>query len=1019
VRSTSVGSIIVLIIVLASSVTAIVVARQPPPAPAPGLAQMPAQAPTFRSGVDRVTVDAMVVGKDGVPVRGLTAQDFQLEVGGRPRAIQSVDFTDFEQPDATPDDPAAAAPQAAREAFPEVSTNAAKVPGRIVIIVADAASFAPGDERPLVLAGVEFVRKLLPRDRVGLLTIPNGMPNVDVTLDHDRVTTALTHVMGKADAPGSIDVFVGLNEAVRITLQDAMVTRDVIERECMLKTNPPPNCGPEVQRRAQQIVMDARIANDARLRMLRQLFEGLSKVEGPKIVVLLSDGIAHIGNTMAMDIRDVNAAAARSSTSIYAIQMYRRGLAADAVAAPGYDGVADQQLLAEGLADLAVGAGGTMIQQAGKIDQAFERVSREIAGRYVVSFNVEPEDRTGKPRKIELKLPKGSASLLRYRREFVWTPSATTLLTNGSAPAGAGARSGAGLAAAAGVTSPTPELLEVANALSSGGAHNALPLVASTLTSPDPEAPGQHTTLWVRIGQADVHPPSATLIFEVLNEKNVRVATSQQTLQAKPGESLDYVAKMALPPGRYVVRLAARDPDGRLGTVEHPFEARLATAGSLSAGNLMLLDARAMAAGRSSLVRVLAPDASAFHTFVELQAPASFDWSGVRGLLEALDPTDGAVRASWLMGVRELRDPRRRGLEAVVPVAGWTPGTYRVRATIMNGDEPVATLTRSIVLKTPPPADTSAPAPESRSTGVRSASAPGADAAPTPAAAIVGPDGVVPRAMAYVRDYLTQGSSVVAEERSVQILRRGPPNPNAQDVDEALEWRADNDERPRNGRDAIKRRQLVSDVLMVKTSRGTWTTYRDVGIVDGREVGDRARRALRLFTGSSSGSSAGAGAGEGFDARLRKVADESSRYNLARVGNYNVPALPLIMLQPEHAVRFEFAPAGEAVLDGVPTLIRNRLGEDVFMNGRLWIAAADGRVLRTEMAVKDRLAAWSSQIVVSYRVAPSLGLLMPAEMWERHTPADSFHEPYLEGRAVYTNFRRFAVTTSEVPKTGK
>jgi VWFA-related protein len=1002
------------------------------------------QTPTFRSGVDRVTVDAMVVGKAGEPVRGLTAKDFQLEVAGRPRAVQSVDFVDFEQRDASPDDPDAAVASSTREAFPEVSTNAAKVPGRIIIIVADAASFSPGDERPLVLAGVEFVKKLLPRDRVGLLTIPGGMPNVDVTLDHDRVTMALTQVMGRANAVTPFDVFVGLNEAAEITRQDAMTIQRVNERECQMKASKPPNCEQQVLRQAEQIVLETRLANDARLRSLRLLFDGLAKVEGPKTVVLLSDGLARIGNTMEMDIRDINAAAARSSTSVYAIQIFRRGVTADAVIPPEFDAVADQQLLAEGLTDLAVGAGGVMIQQVGKIDRAFERVAREIAGRYVVSFNVESDDRTGKPRKIELKLPNGSGSLLRYRREFVWTPAAETTRLTGAAAPTAGRSGGR---ASAGAIGSTPEIVELGNALASGGTHNELRLVASTFTSPDPAAPGQHTTLWVRVAQPDAHLPSATLLFEVLNEKNVRVATSQQTLQAKPGEPLDYVAKMALPSGRYVLRLAARDPDGRLGTVEHPFEARLASAGSLSAGNLMLLDARAMAAGRSSLIRVLPPDAVAFHTFVELQAPASFDWTGVRGLLEVLDPADGSVRGSQPMGVRDLRDPGRRGLEAVVPVAGWKIGTYRVRATIMNGDEPVAAPTRSIVLRTPPPAAASAPdalsataAPTTAAsttaastsaapTSTASTSTSAADAAPASTAAIVGPDGIVPRAMAYVRDYLTQGSSVVAEERYVQIVRRGPPDPKAQDVDEALEWRVDDDRRARNGRDAIERRQLVSDVLMVKTSRGAWTNYRDVAIVDGREVGDRAKRALRLFTGSGSGAAPDAGAG--FEARLRKVADESSRYNLARIGNYNIPALPLIMLQPEHAGRFEFAPAGDAVLDGVPTvivayrqskgptLIHNRAGDNVFMSGRLWIAAGDGRVLRTEMAVQDRVAAWSSQVVVSYRVAPSLGLLMPAEMWERHTPLDSFRYPYVEGRAVYTNFRRFAVTTSETPRPDK
>ena len=48
--------------------------------------------PTFRSGVDLVTVDAAVHDADGRPVSSLKAEDFRLEVDGRPRPILSAQF---------------------------------------------------------------------------------------------------------------------------------------------------------------------------------------------------------------------------------------------------------------------------------------------------------------------------------------------------------------------------------------------------------------------------------------------------------------------------------------------------------------------------------------------------------------------------------------------------------------------------------------------------------------------------------------------------------------------------------------------------------------------------------------------------------------------------------------------------------------------------------------------------------------------------------------------------------------
>ena len=46
----------------------------------------------FRSGVDRVAVDVIVVDKDGRPVSDLTPADFSLEGDGQRRQIASAQF---------------------------------------------------------------------------------------------------------------------------------------------------------------------------------------------------------------------------------------------------------------------------------------------------------------------------------------------------------------------------------------------------------------------------------------------------------------------------------------------------------------------------------------------------------------------------------------------------------------------------------------------------------------------------------------------------------------------------------------------------------------------------------------------------------------------------------------------------------------------------------------------------------------------------------------------------------------
>jgi hypothetical protein len=95
-----------------------------------------------------------------------------------------------------------------------------------------------------------------------------------------------------------------------------------------------------------------------------------------------------------------------------------------------------------------------------------------------------------------------------------------------------------------------------------------------------------------------------------------------------------------------------------------------------------------------------------------------------------------------------------------------------------------------------------------------------------------------------------------------------------------------------------------------------------------------------------------------------------------------------------------------------PTFVRTTRGDDVFVNGRIWLAD-DGRVIKTALVVDERDTGVKVRIDVVYHEAPNLGLLMPIEMRESYTnlPGDRLRS--IEGRATYSNFRAFKVTTSE------
>ena len=58
------------------------------------LAQSPQQ-PVFRGGVELVTLDVTVVDKDGKPIKGLKAEDFEVTLEGQKRPVRALDFLEF------------------------------------------------------------------------------------------------------------------------------------------------------------------------------------------------------------------------------------------------------------------------------------------------------------------------------------------------------------------------------------------------------------------------------------------------------------------------------------------------------------------------------------------------------------------------------------------------------------------------------------------------------------------------------------------------------------------------------------------------------------------------------------------------------------------------------------------------------------------------------------------------------------------------------------------------------------
>lgn len=258
---------------------------------------------------------------------------------------------------------------------------------------------------------------------------------------------------------------------------------------------------------------------------------------------------------------------------------------------------------------------------------------------------------------------------------------------------------------------------------------------------------------------------------------------------------------------------------------------------------------------------------------------------------------------------------------------------------------------------------------------------------------------VLQRAGAYVLEFQRQLAGIVEQEQYVQNI--SPPSA-----------------------EPVRHRELISDLLLVRpVDADRWIQFRDVFVVDGKPVRDRSERLAKLFLEPTTSSAD----------QVKRIVAESTRYNIGSLERtVNVPVMPLAFLEPRHQARFTFARAknvGPAMAFTCPpgtawaiqyqevepkTLIRTAAGRDLPARGRFWIEPATGRVLMTELIAEDVML--RAMIVVNYTEEGSVGLLVPAEMREQYDiRGDDIVRTgaHVEGRARYSNVRRFTVTVDE------
>jgi len=263
------------------------------------------------------------------------------------------------------------------------------------------------------------------------------------------------------------------------------------------------------------------------------------------------------------------------------------------------------------------------------------------------------------------------------------------------------------------------------------------------------------------------------------------------------------------------------------------------------------------------------------------------------------------------------------------------------------------------------------------------------------------------RAGEYVAEYERSFSDLAAEETYAQ--RVAP-----------WAWKEEGGQRRFVRACAVCKRTTRADLVFVRLAGEIpWASYRDVFEVDGGKVREHEQRLVTLLSNPSADA----------QEQARQLLAASAAYNIGPVKRtVNLPTLPLLFLLPRNQERFEFRLGGRRLIGAMeaielvfretsrPTFVTGPYNAELPAQGRFWVNAARGAVVRSEVEF-DFGAEAEARVTTDYRPEPALAMWVPAEMREHfadvpRAKVKTFPVAFT-GVARYTRFRRFTVSTEE------
>jgi VWFA-related protein len=665
-----------------------------------GLSAQSEQNPVFRSGVEVMEVDVSVVDGQGRPLRDLRAPEFTVTVDGQRRRVVSAEFIS-ETASST------AQPPPARD--PYVSNNSERRAGRLILLVVDRNNIDTHTLRTALVSTRNFIDKLTPDDRLGFVALPPPGPSVDFTTNRAQVLEALARVVGMDDAlPGRFEI--SDYEAVAFTDgTNPFVIQKLLSRVCddADPTTLSP-CDRDVQQEALAISSAIRQRTTESVSAFARLLGSLRDVDGPKSLIVLSQGLMLQGShAEASELANL-AAEARVNVNVL---LFDTPQGDASMARPSETAQEDRALREGGLDTFASRSRGSLFRVLANPQYVFDRIASEISAHYMLGVEPAEKDRDGKAHQIRVVVARKGVSV-RARRQVQYT-----------------------------VRAPSPwsrdELM--GRVLRSPTAKNDLPMRLSSYVYRDAE-PGKVRVLMAAEIDAEGADQGIDLAlgFALYDREGTVLMSGLERKIYSPNSDLPIRYELTLPvvPGNYRVRLAAMDLAGKTGSVEREVQAFQMTGQEFALGDLLLSPVRDVRAGDIRPPVILQVKENQLVTYTELYSNKAGSLAETQVVFEVADEADGPTLQSSPAEYREGPDGTVRQAMAIVPVGALPPGRYIARAIVSSSGRTVGKLSRPFDVL--PGMRAAEPAVETPGAPVAAAAAPTAVAPVTTTGIIVG-----------------------------------------------------------------------------------------------------------------------------------------------------------------------------------------------------------------------------------------------------------------------------------------